>query len=1483
MFLIFDTETTGLPPKGIPFTHTDAWPRVVQIAWQLHDEKGNLIAHKDYLIKPEGFNIPFEAQRIHGISTELAREKGKDLREVLQEFFDDLSKVDYIAGHNLGFDIDMLSAEALRTDMDYEPLRSKTVVDTMTEITANYCQIPGGKGGKYKFPTLTELYVKLFDEHFEQAHNATADVEASARVLFELFRRGIYHAHNTPVPAEIVQKIKENFPGPVPLAGLKHVDLAEESRKLAARKETTATEKTEGRLASDVPFAHLHVYSQFSMLESTVKLEELVARTAEYKMPAVALTDKGNMFGIFRFWKTVQKHNAQNPDEPIKPVLGVELNVCRDHTDKSVQDNGHPVVLLAKNFQGYLNLIKLVSKANLEGFYYVPRIDKKLLRQYREGLIALSGGLDGEIPHHILRVGEAQAEEKLKEWIDIFGDDFYLEVLRHGLDEEEAVNETLQRFSQKYGTKLVATNQVFYLDPEDYEAHEILLSVRDGKKLSDPVGPGRRQRKKLPVNEYYFKSQPQMKELFETDMPEAIVNISEILDKIEWIELKRDIIMPRFDVPEEFLQPDDPDGRKSQAAYLRHLVFEGAKKRWPELTPEITKRLNYELDVINNEGFAGYFLIVWDVIRKAREMDVSVGPGRGSAAGSAVAYALEITNVDPLKYDLLFERFLNPDRVSMPDIDMDFDDINRQKVINYVVEKYGHDNVAHIVTYQQIGAKTAIRDTFRVLGIDLAITNRIAKLADAPLDLILNADTDTLKKAITKRSNLENVLRFKEILKDNPKLEEPLRKAATIEGALRNRGMHACGFIISPEQLENVIPLTTAKGANLLVTQYDQKVVEEAGFLKMDFLGIKTLSIIRDAIEMVKRRHGVEIDFDKMDFDDPKTYQLFREARTIGIFQFESEGMRKSLKDLGPTEFEDLVAMVALFRPGPMDKIPNYIARKYKMEPVTYDLPVMEDILKNTYGITVYQEQVMLLSQVIAGFTGGQADSLRKAMGKKIKKELDKLYPKFIEGGMRNGYPREKLEKIWKDWESFASYAFNRSHAVSYAVVAYQTGYLKAHYPAEFLAASLSHHINSRDKVTRFIEDAQQHGIKVLPPDINESDINFTVNADGDIRFGLAAIKGVGEGSAKAIIEERQNGQFTDIYDFIRRVNPRAVNTRVLEGLALAGAFDRFGIDRDAYVCQENKFLQDLIKYGAKYREEQNSTIRSLFEGMDIMELPKPKPPRCDFPMAQTDLLEKEKELLGFYVSGHPLDMYKPYIDFFQTKDIRYVNAIVEALNTQKTVVLNAMESGGDDDLEEAFEYDADTGELIQKEADIPDDEAVTYREAKMYLGQTVRLTGFITSVKRITTKNGSTIAFFKVEDYSGETELGIFGQNYLKNEHLLKEGLKVGVTAVVEERFGKPGTYQLTAKSLIPLEEVFDQMAQGIVIKLNEVNTSDETVSKLVDILSRHRGKKKVDVYLESLTDGFHIKLTSRKWKVKIDRELLEELEKENWQYKIY
>ncbi len=1479
MFLIFDTETTGLPEKNIPFTQVEAWPRAVQIAWQLHDESGKLIEHASYLIKPDGFNIPFEARQKHGISTELAMAEGKDLAEVLDIFQRVVEKATYLSGHNLAFDIDVLSAELIRLNRSYETLRAKPVIDTMTEATAAFCQLPGGKGGKFKYPRLEELYQCLFNESFRHAHNASADVEASARSLFELIRRGIINRENAPLSPEVIARIKETYPDTVPAFGLKHVNLFERSKEIEEKTQSGRRDEQAVKIDKETRFTHLHVYTQFSILESTVKHKELISKAIEYKLPALAVTDKSNMFGAFRFWMTVNDHNKKvEESERIKPVLGVELNVCRDHTDKTKKDDGHAIVLLAKNKTGYANLLKLVSIANLEGFYYVPRVDKDLLRKYKDGLIALSGGLEGEIPHHILRVGEAQAEAKLKEWLDIYGDDFYLEVMRHGLEAEEVVNQTLKKFSEKYGVKLVATNQVYYINPEDFEAHEILLSVRDGKKLSDPVGTGRNYRKVLPVNEYYFKSPAQMFELFETDMPEAILNIGEVLDKIEWLELHRDIIMPRFEVPEEFKQPDDPDDMKAQAAYLRHLVFEGAKQRWGELTDEIRQRLEYELEVINSEGFAGYFLIVWDVIKKAKEMGVVVGPGRGSAAGSAVAYALGITNVDPIKYNLLFERFLNPDRVSMPDIDMDFDDVGRQKVINYVVEKYGHDKVAHIITYGMIKSKTAIRDAFRVMEIDLGLTNKLAKLADAPLETILNYDEKKLRSIIQKREELENVLKFKQLLEKNPSLMEPLKKAATIEGAIRNRGTHACGFIIAPQKLDEIIPVINAKDTNLLVTQFDLSVVENAGLLKMDFLGIKTLSIIKDTIEMIKKRHGVEVDFDKMDFDDDETYKLFREGRTIGIFQFESAGMRKYIKELKPTEFEDLIAMVALYRPGPMDKIPSYIARKYNLEKVTYDLDVMEEILKPTYGITIYQEQVMLLSQKIAGFTGGQADRLRKAMGKKKKKELDELKSDFIQGGMKNGHPKEVLEKIWKEWESFAHYAFNRSHAVSYAIVAYQTAWLKAHYPAEFLAASLSHHINSRNKVTKFIEDAKQHGIEVLPPDVNESEKNFTVNKEGNIRFGLAAIKGVGESASESIIHERGKGDYMTIYDFVRRVNLSSVNARVLESLALSGAFDRFGFEREIYICNERKFIRDLIKYAQAYTAEKQKNTLSLFEGMEEMELPEPKPAKCSEPSAPSELLEIEKDLLGFYVSGHPLDIYEHHVEFFKKYDAEFVNLILKALNEQRSVVYQT-ESGGE---APEIEYDEETGELVVMEKQDEED-VLSLHEAKMHLRKKLHLTGFVTDVRRITTKRGKTMAFFKIEDYTGELEMGIFGETYLKYEHLIKEGLKVGITAMVEENYNRPGVYSVRVLEMVPLEKVLENYSHGLIIYFNELDISEEKVERLLELIKKHKGKKNLEIQLYSIAEQFKIKLTSRHNKVDINPDLLDELKAEGFEYKVH
>ncbi len=1459
----------------LPVDHPDHWPRMVQIAWQLHDEWGQIVDRGDLLVKPEGFNIPFQAEQIHGISTALAEAEGVPLDEALDTFARALGKARYLVGHNLAFDIGVVGAEFRRRQKDdfHRLLHSLPVLDTMSPEVAAYVAIPKKSGKGFKPPRLGELYERLFGHTFEEAHNAAADVEATARAFFELVRLGILKPEAYGRDETFLEAFRQKYPGVFPSYGLRHRSLKEASLKY--KKEATGpAAATEDRHWDS--FAHLHLFSQFTVLESTVKFDELVKKTAEYGMPAVAVTDKGNMMGVFNFWREVMKYNdkVEDPARKIKPIIGVELNVCRNHLARDPGDKGHAVILLAKNKTGYRNLVKLVSIANTDGFYYTPRVDKELLRQYREGIIALSGGLNGELAHFILHVGEQQAEERLREWIDIFGDDFYLEVLRHHLEAEEAVNETLKRFAAKYGVKLVAANEVYYLDPADADVQEVLLCIRDGKKLDDPVGPRRHERYALPNKEFYYKSPEEMHRLFDRDMPEAIDHVREIVDKVEYYSLKHEIIMPVFEVPQTFAQDGNTTSDEAQKKYLRHLVWEGAKRRWGEPLPEhVKQRLEYELSVIERLGFVGYFLIVWDVINKAREMGVLVGAGRGSAAGSAVSYTLGITNVDPIKYDLLFERFLNPDRNTMPDIDMDFDDIGRAKVIEYAVEKYGRENVAHIITYGFIKEKSAIRDTFRVLNLPLGDADRLSKLASMHLHQILQTTPEQLRKMNLRNDVLEKTLKFKEIIEARPELKRGVEIAATVEGAIRNRSLHACGYIIAPKPISDVIPVTKLNKTDLLVTQFDNKVVEDAGLLKMDFLGIKTLSIVKDAIRLVKQRYGKEIDLDNLGFDDEKTYQLLREGKTVGVFQLESAGMRKYLTALKPTNIEDITAMVALYRPGPMEKIPSFIRRKHGLEEVKYDLPEMEEILKNTYGITVYQEQVMLLSQKLADFTGGEADTLRKAMGKKKKAELDKMYPKFIAQAKAKGFPEDVLEKIWKDWEAFASYAFNRSHAVSYAFLAYQTAYLKANYPAEFFAASLSHHLSNQSKVSKFIEDARQWDIKVLSPDVNESDLNFTVNAEGNIRFGLSAIKGVGVKAAEKIIEERnQNGPYKDIYDFVERVDQKAVNARVMEALILSGAFDRFGHSRHVYFCEDKKetpFFKQLLQYGQKYKADAQAGA-TLFDDLGGIELNKPPVPACESPWSVLDMLEKERDLVGFYISGHPLDQFREAIDYMTKDNSKIIKAVLQALAEKRDISLDSSENGDTAD-EDELEIDYEDDELVVREKEKDDENVITYRQAQSYLNRTVKLYGIVKDVRVRSTKDGREFAYVTFEDYAGTFEVGIFDKTFLENRAYLEPKKMLALDVHIHYNQYRD-SYQLRVQNIMPLYDVLKKSAKGMTVFLDELNTTEELIDKLHGILKKYQGKKSLKFRLRSMQDQFQVEMLSG-LKIDLNEDLLKEL----------
>ncbi len=1459
MYLIFDTETTGLPKRwDAPITDIDNWPRCIQIAWQLHDAMGNCIEHQDYLVKPEGFNIPYDAEKIHGISTELAQEQGIFLTEVLEKFNIALSKTKFVVGQNLKFDLNIMGAEFVRANVN-NPLQELPVLDTCTEHTASLCQLPGGRYGKFKLPTLTELHQYLFNTPFSEAHNATADVEATTRCFFELIRKQEYTKAQLDVKEGYFQKFSEENPDTIPLLGLKHSNLKRESAKISARLQkknaqepTTPVNTKAASKLTEIDFVHLHNHSQFSILQSTISIKDLVAAAANENMPAVALTDHGNMMGAFHFVSAVNSHNKKVHEQHetaeengvekqgnlIKPIIGCEFFVCENHTDKTRKDNGYQIVLLAKTKKGYHNLAKLSSKAFTDGFYYVPRIDKQLIEQYKEDLICLTGNLYGEVPSKVLNIGENQAEDALLWWKNTFKDDLYIELMRHNQEDENRVNPVLIQFAKKHNIKLVATNNTYYIDQENANAHDILLCVKEGEKQATPIGRGRGYRYGLPNQEYYFKSTEDMKALFR-DIPEAIINIEEVVNKIEPYQLARDVLLPAFDIPDEFKDNADKTdgGKRGENAYLKYLTFEGAKKRYQTITPEIKERLDFELSVIKKTGYPGYFLIVEDFIREARKMDVSVGPGRGSAAGSVVAYCLWITNIDPIKYDLLFERFLNPDRVSMPDIDIDFDDEGRGRVMDYVINKYGSNQVAQIITYGTMAAKSSIRDTARVLDLPLGDADRISKLI--PTMSKLGKIFELSEKELANKFRAEDLEKVNELLNisDGEDLQaETVNQARVLEGSVRNTGIHACGVIITPGDITNYVPVALAKDSDLYVTQFDNSVVEDAGLLKMDFLGLKTLTLIKDTVKIVKAKHDILLDPDNFPLDDEKTYALFQRGETVGIFQYESPGMQKHMKHLKPTVFDDLIAMNALYRPGPMEYIPSFIARKHGDEAIEYDLPEMEEYLKETYGITVYQEQVMLLSQKLADFTKGEADVLRKAMGKKQIEVLDKMKPKFIEQAGAKGLDTTKLEKIWKDWEAFASYAFNKSHSTCYAWIAYQTAYLKAHYPAEYMAAVLSNNMNDIKSITFFMEECKRMRLPVLGPDVNESYYKFSVNKDNAVRFGMGAIKGVGHGAVMTIVEHRKDGNYKSIFDLAKRIDLRAANKKAFEGLANAGGFDCFtDTHRAQYFANDGDgitFLEKAVKYGAKHQENQNSAQVSLFGDASEVQIAEPQVPPCE-DWGTMEKLSREKEVVGIYISGHPLDDFKTEMKTFCNGQISDFYNLVAHLNKE------------------------------------------------------IKFGGVVTSVQHRVSKQGKGWALFTIEDYTDSFEFRIFGEEYLKYRHFFVQNSFVYVRAFVKEGWinkstGKKGEPQIQFNSFQLLHDVMDAQSKKIAIQLDIKTLNETNIKALNNIIQSHNGNHTLDFVVYDMSEKLKLQMLSRKQKVKISQELLNALEAQDFKFKL-
>ncbi len=1340
------------------------------------------MSNENFIVKPDGYTIPFNAEKVHGISTKRALEEGRPIGEVLDRFTKDLHQADLIIGHNIiDFDVKVVGSEYLRNEKE-NVIANKEALDTQLAST-EFCAIPGGRGGKFKWPRLLELYKKLFGEEFADAHDAAYDVAANAKCYFGLLsHRVVSPVDDTPLEEITYEEPKlslANF-GKKDKSNVKFVDDA-----VIHREVTT-------------PFCHLHLHSQFSVLQATPNIKGIIAKAKEHNMPAVALTDLGNMFGAFKFVREALAND-------VKPIIGCEYFVAEERLKlkftKDNPDKRFKQVLLAKNKDGYHNLSKLSSCGYIEGLYGLyPRIDKELIKQYSANVIALSGGLGGEIPNLILNVGEHQAEDALKWWIQIFGEDFYIELLRNGLEENNRVNEVLLQFAEKYDVKVIASNDVFYLDKSDANAHDVLLCVKENELQSTPIGRGRGFRYGFPNQEYYFKSQEEMKDLFK-DLPEAIENINEIVNKVESFELDRDVLLPAFDIPEGFESEDD---------FLKHLTYEGAKRRYADITPEIRERLDFELETIKHTGYPGYFLIVQDFTTEARNLGVSVGPGRGSAAGSAVAYCIGITNVDPIAYDLLFERFLNPDRVSLPDIDIDFDDEGRGKIIDYVVKKYGRNQVAQIITYGTMAAKSSIRDAGRVMELPLPNAMSLAKL-------VPERPGTTLDKAFKEVPELE------EIRKNNTKESEVLKQAKVLEGSVRNTGLHACGVIITPDDITKFVPVCVSKESDLYVTQFDNSVVETAGMLKMDFLGLKTLSVIKTAIANIEKRHGVKIDIDTIPLDDEKTFALYQKGHTNGTFQFESAGMQKHLRALKPDKFGDLIAMNALYRPGPMEYIPDFIKRKLGEEEITYDIPAMEEYLAETYGITVYQEQVMLLSQKLANFSKGDADVLRKAMGKKILSLLEKLKPKFLDGCKANGHDVTVAEKVWKDWEAFAAYAFNKSHSTCYSIVAYQTAYLKAHYPGEYMASVLTHNQNQIEKVTFFMEECRHRGIKVLGPNINESGLNFEVNKAGEIRFGMAAIKGAGEAAVQAIIQERENGVYSDIFEFSTRVNLRAVNKKTFECLAMSGAFDCFEkYHRRQFLFEpdnEMTLIEKVIKYGNKEQSEKNAAQQSLFGGENGLPIPVPKVPNCE-PYGELEKLKIEKDVVGFYISGHPLDQFKFEIRSFVRNKFSDLQDLEKKIGTEITVA------------------------------------------------------GIVTDVAHKVTKKGKPFGILTIEGYEDSHTFYLFSDDYLRFKEFMVNSWFLFLKGVVITKPWGDQRPEFKINSISLLSEIRDKLSKSLTVNMKPKVVSAQLINQIETLVSQHPGNCSFKVSLIEESEKISVELLSRKFLVSPNDELLKSLE---------
>ena len=1508
MFLIFDTETTGLPKNyNAPLTDFDNWPRLVQLAWQLHDAKGNLVENYNLLVKPDGFIIPIETKMVHGISTEHATKYGLPLHEVLDTFLKSAEKAKYFVGHNIDFDLNIVGCEFLR-DRGSNPLMAWPRVDTCTEKTAEFCKLPGGKGGKFKLPKLNEFHEILFGSRFDSAHNASADVQATARVFLELIRIGVLGRNEMPESEQFFEDFRAANPDKIQPADIvitsNFDEIEAEEDKLEEQRE----------MGNYVPqhFTHLHVHSHYSILDGMSKVPDLVDKCLKNGMYSIALTDHGNMFGIKEFADYVNKVNGKVKDKIkevekeksliekdesgelgeeekmakiadlntqlttlnsqfFKPIYGIETYCAPVSINKrdGRQDRGWHLILLAKNKQGYHSLCKLSSIAYTDGFYYNPRIDHSLLEKYHEGLICCSACLGGELPQKILNGDMVGAAQTVKWFKDLFGDDYYIELQRHKTDKpggdtsvyerQKEVNKVLIDLARKTNTKLVATNDVHFVEEDHAEAHDRLICLSTGKDLDDPT-------RMHYTKQEWLKTPAEMGSIF-SDIPEALENTHEIVDKVETYSIDSDPLMPEFPIPEDFgtvetyrqkyTEEDlfneftrDEHGKeimsreegekkikkmggydrlyriKLEADYLAKLTWEGAKMRYGDpLTDEQKERIIFELHVMKTMGFPGYFLIVSDYIRAAREeLGVSVGPGRGSAAGSVVAYCLKITDLDPLKYDLLFERFLNPDRISLPDIDVDFDDDGRGRVLDWITKKYGKEKVAHIITYGTMAAKSAIQDVGRVQKVPLSEVARIKSFIPD------RSFPDNIKdeKGKSPKVNLKNCYKYVDELKKmvegpDENVSTMLTYAQELEDTNRQVGIHACGVIIGASDLTDVAPVATIKdketNEDVVVTQYDGHVIETVGLIKMDFLGLKTLTLIKDALKNIKKTRGIDIDIDHIPIDDPETYALYSAGNTIGTFQFESPGMQKYLRELQPSVIGDIIAMNALYRPGPMDNIPDFIARKQGRQEIKYDFNCMEKYLKDTYGICVYQEQVMLLSRELANFTRGESDTLRKAMGKKQLAKMEELYGKFMKQGVEKltkteGLPedevKKRLEKIWEEWKKFASYAFNKSHAACYSWVSYQTAYLKAHYPAEFMAAVLNNELGDIKQVTFMMEECKRMHIEVLGPDVNESEYEFSVNEKGQIRFGMGGIRNVGESAISGIIDERNaNGRFKDFTDFLLRCVDKGLNRRALESMDTAGCFDNFPNFHRAMlfympVNDSVPFSERALRMVASYNERKNSAQMDLF-GMgsdstgETLTLPFPNCERW----SKLKELQMELDSIGFYISSHPMDSFNIPLRFFS-------NTTVESM---KTAMANP----------------------------------------EKYNGFSVRLGGQITKAEHLLSKKNTSYGRFTIEDKTGAFSFSMFSENYAKNKGLLEEGqfvLLIGTLSAPRWRQGDeqdavPKDLELRINEVRLLDSLLENTGKKVIFKLDVAQMNEGSIDEFIRMVKEHPGKQSYSLHL--------------------------------------